>query len=174
MRCSSQALPPEPQHRSQIDAVARERVEVQVDELYLGEVDADHVAHAVAATLLAEKRTEEGVTVVVTDDESVAALNRRFRGEEGPTDVLSFSFQEPTPVFVSPPEAAGYLGDVIIALPFTRRQAAELGRPLGAELQLLAVHGTLHLIGYDHAEADAEARMWARQDEILAELTAKP
>jgi probable rRNA maturation factor len=52
-------------------------------------------------------------------------------------------------------------------LPFTRRQAAELGRPLAAELRLLAVHGVLHLLGYDHAAADEEAAMWARQAAIL-------
>jgi probable rRNA maturation factor len=62
------------------------------------------------------------------------------------------------------------LGDVLIALPFTRRQAAEMGRDLADELILLAVHGTLHLLGYDHAEPGEEIRMWARQDEILIGL----
>ena len=60
-----------------------------------------------------------------------------------------------------------YLGDILIALPFTRRQAAELNRPLAAELRLLTVHGVLHLLGYDHAEEAEEAAMWAKQDAIL-------
>lgn len=65
---------------------------------------------------------------------------------------------------------ANYLGDIIIALPYTRRQAATLGRRLRDELRLLTVHGVLHLLGYDHAEPDEEASMWARQDAILAQL----
>ena len=109
------------------------------------------------------------VTLVITDDEAVAELNRQYRAVDGPTDVLSFAAQESTPGFVSAPEAAAYLGDIIIALPFTRQQAAGLGRPLADELRLLAVHGTLHLLGYDHAEPDEEAAMWARQDAILAQ-----
>jgi probable rRNA maturation factor len=174
MDSQDQIPPPEIQHPRQPDAVASVTVEVQVDEPYQGEVDENDLARVVTAALLAEGRTEGQITVVVTDDESMAVLNQQFRGEQGPTDVLSFPFQEPTPGFVSPPEAASYLGDIIIALPFTRKQAAELARPLAEELRLLAVHGALHLLGYDHAEANAEAHMWARQDEILAELTAKP
>ena len=65
---------------------------------------------------------------------------------------------------------AAYLGDIVIALPFTRRQAAALNRPLIDELRLLAVHGVLHLLGYDHAEPEEEAVMWAKQDAILAGL----
>jgi probable rRNA maturation factor len=145
-------------------------VEVVVDEPYAAEVIADDLERAVSATLAAEGRADAEVTLAVTGDEAVADLNRQYRGVDGPTDVLSFSATEPAPGFVASPEAAAYLGDIVIALPFTQRQAAELGRPLDAELRLLAVHGTLHLLGYDHAEPEDEARMWARQDEILAKL----
>jgi probable rRNA maturation factor len=144
-----------------------DRINVQVDEPFLAEVDAADLARVIAIALAAEDRADAEVTLVITDDESVAELNREYRNIEGPTDVLSFAAQEPTPDFVSAPEAAAYLGDIIIALPFTRRQAAELGRPLADELRLLAIHGTLHLVGYDHIEPDEEAAMWARQDEIL-------
>jgi probable rRNA maturation factor len=84
--------------------------------------------------------------------------------------VLSFSAIEPAPGFVVAPDAAPYLGDIVIAVPYSRRQAAALGRSLDDELRLLVVHGVLHLLGYDHASPEEEARMWARQDEILAEL----
>jgi probable rRNA maturation factor len=147
-----------------------DNVIVQVDDSYASEVDAAGLARAVQATLIVESHPDHEVTVVVTSDEVVAELNRQYRGVVGPTDVLSFAAQEPAEGFISAPEAATYLGDVLIALPFTRRQAAELGRSLTDELRLLAVHGTLHLLGYDHAELDEEARMWARQDEILAGL----
>lgn len=146
-----------------------EGIVVQVEEAFADRVNPDDVIAAVRATLEAEGRPGE-VTVVITTDEAVADLNQQYRETEGPTDVLSFPAQDPTPGFVSAPEMAAYLGDVIIALPFTERQAAALNRPLSAELRLLAVHGTLHLLGYDHAEPDDEADMWSRQDAILARL----
>jgi probable rRNA maturation factor len=146
-----------------------DRISIQIDEPFLAEVDAADLARVIAIALAAEDRADAEVTLVITDDEAVAELNRGYRDTEGPTDVLSFAAQEPTPGFVSAPEAAAYLGDIIIALPFTRRQAAGLGRLLADELRLLAVHGTLHLLGYDHAEPDEEAAMWARQDAILVQ-----
>jgi probable rRNA maturation factor len=148
-----------------------DRISVQVDEPFLAEVDAADLARVIAVALATEGRADAEVTLVITDDEAVAELNREYRDTDGPTDVLSFVAQESTPGFVSAPEAAAYLGDIIIALPFTRRQAAGLGRSLADELRLLAVHGTLHLVGYDHAEPDEEAAMWARQDAILAQAT---
>jgi probable rRNA maturation factor len=146
-----------------------EAVAVQVDDEFAERVDAADLIAAVSAALEAEERPGE-VTVVITTDEAVADLNRQYRDTEGPTDVLSFPAQDPTPGFVSAPEMATYHGDIIIALPFTERQAAALNRLLRDELRLLAVHGTLHLLGYDHAEPDEEAEMWARQDAILASL----
>jgi probable rRNA maturation factor len=166
-------FPEVPTHQSQEtdpEAGGADRITVQVDEQYATEVDAAGIARAVEATLMAEGYPESEVSVVVTSDEVLADLNQRFRGVAGPTDVLSFAAQEPAPGFVSAPEAVTYLGDVLIALPFTRRQAAEIGRDLADELLLLAVHGTLHLLGFDHARPDEEIRMWARQDEILVGL----
>jgi len=153
-----------------MDAHPEEKIIVEVDETYADEVDAADLGRAIAATLLAEDRPDGEVSLLVTDDEVVAAYNREYRGAEGPTDVLSFAAQEPTPGFVTAPEMANYLGDIVIALPFTRRQAAALNRPLLDELRLLAVHGALHLLGYDHAEPGEEAIMWAKQDAILAGL----
>ncbi len=153
-----------------METPGEEKIAVQVDEPFASEVDAADLARAVAAALLAEDELDGEATVVITSDEAVAELNLQYRGVAGPTDVLSFPAQEPTPGFVSAPEMAAYLGDIIIALPFTQRQAAALGRPLRDELRLLAVHGTLHLLGYDHAEPEEETAMWARQDAILATL----
>jgi probable rRNA maturation factor len=147
-----------------------EAVVIEVDEAYAGEVDAADVRAAVNAALAAEDWADGELTLVITDDDAVAELNRQYREVDGPTDVLSFPAQDPTPGFVTAPEMERYLGDIIIALPFTKRQAASLNRPLRDELRLLAVHGVLHLLGYDHAEPDEEAEMWARQDAILAAL----
>jgi len=153
-----------------MEVLSEERIIVEVDGPYAAEVNANDLVHVIEAALLAEGRPEGEVTLLITDDEAVAAYNQEYRGVEGPTDVLSFAAQEPTPGFVSAPEMAAYLGDIVIALPFTRRQAAALNRPLVDELRLLAVHGVLHLLGYDHAEPEEEAIMWAKQDAILAGL----
>jgi probable rRNA maturation factor len=153
-----------------MDVLSEQRIIVEVDGPYAAEVNANDLVRVIEAALLAEGRPEGEVTLLVTDDEAVAAYNQQYRGVEGPTDVLSFAAQEPTPGFVSAPEMAAYLGDIVIALPFTRRQAAALNRPLIDELRLLAVHGVLHLLGYDHAEPEEEAIMWAKQDAILAGL----
>jgi probable rRNA maturation factor len=117
-----------------------------------------------------EGRREVEVTVVATGDEVLAELNQQYRGIGEPTDVLSFAAQEAAPGFVSAPEAATYLGDILIAVPYSRHQAAELGRDLADELRLLAVHGALHLLGYDHSEPEDENQMWALQEEILRML----
>jgi probable rRNA maturation factor len=166
----SQPAPATPEAEADRASEDTGRISVQVDEPFAAEVDAAGLVRAAEATLLAEGEPDAEVSLVVTSDEVLAELNRHYRGVEGPTDVLSFAARESAPGFVSAPEADKTLGDVLIALPFTRRQAAELGRNLDDELRLLVVHGTLHLLGYDHAEPDEEAAMWARQDEILTDL----
>lgn len=160
-------MPPEPDPTA---AGAEDRITVQVDDPYLPQVDPTDLAATAAAALAAEGRPQGEMTIVVTGDEAVQALNAQYRGIDEPTDVLSFQTEDTAPGFVSAPEMSEYLGDIVIALPFTERQAAGLGRSLRDELRLLVVHGTLHLLGYDHAEPEDETRMWARQDVILAGL----
>jgi probable rRNA maturation factor len=149
---------------------ADEQISVQVDEVFAAEVNPADLARAALLALQNVDMPGSEVTVVVTGDDEVRTLNRQFRGVDAPTDVLSFPAQESAAGFVSAPEASNYLGDVVIALPFTARQAVEVRHPLADELRLLVVHGVLHLAGYDHAEPDDEAAMWARQDTILARL----
>jgi probable rRNA maturation factor len=153
-----------------VETSHEDRINIQVDDRYAAEVDAADLARAVAAVLDMEGRLEGEVSVVATGDEVLAGLNQKFRGIKEPTDVLSFAAQEAAPGFVSAPEAATYLGDILIAVPYSRRQAAELGRDLADELRLLAVHGALHLLGYDHSEPEDENQMWALQEEILRML----
>ena len=102
-----------------------------------------------------------GVTILLTDDDSVAALNERFRGKAGPTNVLSFP---------APDNPEDHLGDIALAYGVCAREAAEQGKPLAHHLQHLVAHGVLHLLGYDHlTEAEAE-EMEARERRILAGL----
>jgi len=112
----------------------------------------------------------ETVTVLtLTGDEHLREYNRRYRGLDEPTDVLAFAAQE-TPKdqrFQAPPGTEDWLGDIVISLPRARRQAREAGHPVNDEVRLLAVHGFLHLLGYDHAEPAEEAGMTALTNRIL-------
>lgn len=116
--------------------------------------------------LLREHKIERGagLSVVFTDDEHIRQLNREFRGIDAPTDVLSFSADLP-PVIDA--DEAPYLGDLILALPYIERQAQAEQHPLGDELILAAVHGTLHLLGYDHDTPEHQAAMWQIQSRAL-------
>ena len=87
------------------------------------------------------------LTILFSDDLHIQRLNREFRNKDKPTDVLSFPGGDPIPGM---PEPGRYLGDIIISVPTASRQANESGHSLEAELQLLVIHGVLHLLGYDH------------------------
>ena len=102
------------------------------------------------------------LTIVLTDDAQLHKLNQEYLGIDAPTDVLSFPASE-----TDPETARRYLGDILISVPRAEEQARAAGHVLEAEVQLLVVHGTLHLLGYDHAEVDEKARMWKAQAEIL-------
>jgi probable rRNA maturation factor len=114
---------------------------------------------------------DETVTVVtLASDENLREYNSRYRGLDEPTDVLAFAAREqPTdPRFLPPPGTEGWLGDIVISVPTARRQAKAAGHPVNDEMRLLAVHGFLHLLGYDHAEPAEEAAMTALTNRILA------
>jgi probable rRNA maturation factor len=142
-------------------------IEIQVDEPFRSAVSSHQLESAVAATLAYENVLGD-VTLIIGDDDAITDLNLRFLGNPGPTDVLSFPAQESDDAFVQAPDADIYLGDIIIAYPYAAAQAAQQGHSIMDELNLLAVHGTLHLLGYDHAEPEEKADMWNRQDAILS------
>jgi probable rRNA maturation factor len=148
---------------------AQAAVEVQIAPAFAGAVLATDLQTVVETVLRYEGRPCE-VTLVLTDDEGIQALNRDFLGLDAPTDVLSFSAQEDGGPFVAAPEMGGYLGDVIVSYPRAVAQAEERGHPIQQELNLLVVHGILHLLGYDHAGEEEKAVMWARQEAILRGL----
>lgn len=120
---------------------------------------------AARATLDLAAAPDSDLTLVVTSDARLRALNRDFLGRDAATDVLAFPSDE-----TDPETGRRYLGDVILSLPRAREQAAERGHALQAEVQLLVVHGVLHLLGHDHAEAQEKARMWAAQAQVLERL----
>ena len=151
-------------------------IDIQIDEPFESLVDAADLQAVVLATLRRhpeELGEEAAVTLYITGDAEVQALNRTYRGVDAPTDVLSFGAHEgeDDPVLNLPPELAAeldrHLGDIVISFPYAERQAQQFGNSTAAELRLLAIHGTLHLLGYDHAAPDEEAAMWAEQEAIL-------
>lgn len=116
--------------------------------------------------------TEVDVTIV--DDEEIHALNRDYRGVDRPTDVLSFALDEDTeesdePELVDAPEEH-LLGDIIISAETAQRQGEEFGHGLEREIVYLAVHGLLHLLGYDHMTDADKAVMRAKEEEALREI----
>ena len=108
---------------------------------------------------------EADLTIVLTDDEQMQELNLEYRDMDSPTDVLSFPASE-----TDPETGAPYIGDILISLPYAARSAEKAGHPLEAEVQLLVVHGILHLLGHDHAKVREKAKMWKAQAEILESL----
>jgi probable rRNA maturation factor len=118
-----------------------------------------------AQVVLSHESADGDLTIVLTDDAQLHELNREYLDVDAPTDVLSFPASE-----TDPETARRYLGDILISVPRAEAQAQTAGHALEAEAQLLVVHGTLHLLGYDHAEADDKARMWKAQAEVLERL----
>jgi probable rRNA maturation factor len=110
-----------------------------------------------------------GVEVVLADAATVRDLNRLYRGQDEPTDVLSFAAAAGEPFVEAAGEPAS-LGEVVVCLPVARAQAAAGGRALAGEVAHLVVHGLLHILGHDHDGAAESVRMQAREDELLAAL----
>jgi probable rRNA maturation factor len=127
------------------------------------------VERAARATLDLSGVPDADLTLVLTGDERIRALNRDFLRVDAPTDVISFPADEP-----DPETGRRYLGDVVLSVPRAAEQAQAGGHALEAEVQLLVVHGVLHLLGHNHAEAEEKARMWAAQSEVLERLGVPP
>ena len=139
---------------------------VSIAEPFAGSLSEERLAETARRALEAEDAPACELSVTVSDDETVRALNRQYAGEDAVTDVLSFSQREGEE-FVSPPEGAPQLGEVVIAYPQALRQAAERGRAATEEVTRLLVHGVLHLLGYDHAEPEEARRMREREEALV-------
>ena len=118
---------------------------------------------------LSEEDVDEGaeLSLLFVEADHIRKLNGRFAGNDYPTDVLAF------PMMEDDEEGSLLLGDVVICPDVARKNASELGLELQQELANLVVHGTLHLLGYDHQREDDKAKMDARLREILASFELK-
>jgi probable rRNA maturation factor len=140
------------------------------------EPEADWLQKVVEATLQAENvpATAE-ISLVITGQERIQELNREYRLQDRPTDVLSFSMQEnreeeEPAAFIGPPDGLLHLGEVIISYPQAVIQAQERGHSIRKEMAILIVHGVLHILGYDHEQPEKEPAMTTREKEILFKI----
>jgi probable rRNA maturation factor len=140
---------------------------VQIDEHVSSPIEERLVEKAAQAALDQQMAEDGDLTVVLTDDAQLQALNLEYLGIDAPTDVLSFPAD-----FQDPDTNQRYYGDILISIPRAQEQAQAASHPIQDEILLLIVHGVLHLLGHDHAEQAEKQRMWAAQAEILGSLRA--
>jgi probable rRNA maturation factor len=141
-------------------------IHLEILEAFRAQTDTSLLSRAAETTLKHQSVPEATeLSLVIADDEQLQLLNRQFRGLDKPTDVLSF------PADMTDPESgAEYLGDIIISFERAKAQAIAGGHSITAELQLLIIHGILHLLGHDHADPQEKNRMWQSQNDILNQL----
>jgi probable rRNA maturation factor len=141
-------------------------INANISARYADKVKPALLKEAAQATLDQQRvRGKVELTIAITGDAQLRALNLAFRKINKPTDVLSFGLEPAEDV--EPTEERQYLGDVIISYPMARAQAKAGGHPIEAELQLLVVHGVLHLLGHDHDKPKEKEKMWKAQSRIL-------
>ncbi len=162
--------------------MAEHLIPIAIAQPFVKAVSDERLAAIALRVLEAEDVPPGELSVTVTDDETVRGLNREYAGEDAVTDVLSFSQREGEE-FAAAPGSVPPLGEVVIAYPQALRQAqdrllrqaadrlprqaADHGRSVDEEVAWLLIHGTLHLLGYDHAAPEEERRMRAREEELL-------
>ena len=139
-------------------------ITIQKSRTNLPEVNKDLIKLAVKATLEYYNLSKDDITIRLTDDDEIAQHNKEYRGISSATDVLSF-LQD----FTDPETGRKYLGDIVISIETAIRQAPKYKLTIDQECAFLAIHGTLHLLGYDHSEPDQKAEMWQLQDTIFHE-----
>jgi len=118
---------------------------------------------------------DKELSVLFTDDEHMAALNRQYRDKEGPTDVLSFPMTEDLDGEIAPALFEPVmLGDVVVSVETALRDAEELEQSFERTVDRLLIHGILHLLGYDHEKSQVDAMCMTKEEERLMALLEKP
>ena len=141
------------------------RVDIQIAKPYLVPGTRPWLRAIVRQALAGRPEPPGAVGLVITGEEEVQELNRRFRGVDLPTDVLAFPFRDGE---TFPPSPENPLGEVIISLPRAQAQAREYGHPLRQELALLVVHGLLHLLGFRDDRPQEEEKMRQEEARLMA------
>ncbi|MDD4923600.1 MAG: rRNA maturation RNase YbeY [Dehalococcoidales bacterium] len=154
----------------EIDILFDEGFEDCLDEKWLQEI--------IEAALKAENAGDNiEMSLLVTGQERIHQLNKDYRKIDKPTDVLSFAMQDELPSedgedfsFIVPPDGIKHIGEVIISYPQAVIQAAENNHSVDKEVAVLAIHGVLHLLGYDHIKDEEADKMEAREKIILESI----
>lgn len=139
-------------------------IEVEVQRIAATGPNEADIQRWVSTVLQAEKRKQAELTVRIVDEAESAELNEQYRHKSGPTNVLSFPFECPPEVELN------LLGDLVISAPVVQREAKEQGKQETAHWAHMVVHGTLHLLGYDHLQQDEAEAMERREISIMEEL----
>jgi probable rRNA maturation factor len=148
------------------------RLNIDANEQFIGQFDAELLRQVIGRALAAEGiGGPVEIALIVTDDAEIRRINQETRGIDRPTDVLSFPLEGGAGAgFVTPPGQPRQLGDIVISLPRAVEQAAEYGHSLRREVSYLAVHGTLHLLGFDHESESERAAMREREEAALVDV----
>jgi probable rRNA maturation factor len=128
-------------------------------------VNLELLEKAIQITLETHNKADADLTLQITNDETIRQLNHTYRGVNKATDVLAFNQD-----FINPETNQLYLGDIIISIDRAFIQAHENNHTINKECALLTIHGTLHLLGYDHSNDQEKLKMWKIQDKILQDL----
>lgn len=137
-------------------------ITIQKEPSILTECNLRFIKSAIKTVLESLDQSNVDLTLRLTNDEEMHQMNLTYRGIDSSTDVLAFSQD-----YVDPDTNRRYLGDIIISVDRASDQASENHHSITEECGFLAIHGTLHLLGYDHYEPKEKAIMWALQDEIF-------
>ena len=137
-------------------------IEILIESTEINPPDQHMLIEAIQNTLDAEGKFNADITLKFTGDKEMCHLNQTYRQIDHTTDVLSFNQD-----YIDPETGRLYLGDIVISLEQAQKQAEENQKSLHEEYVRLAIHGTLHLLGYDHAEPDEEADMWELQESLV-------
>jgi len=140
-------------------------ISIHFEESIPPNLDCELLERAIRTTLERHNRPDVDITLQLTVDESMQLLNHAYRGIDATTDVLAFNQG-----FVDPETDRLYLGDIIISVETAQSQAMENKHSLNKECALITIHGTLHLLGYDHHDPQQKDEMWTMQNKILKDL----
>jgi probable rRNA maturation factor len=139
---------------------------IEVEEKYRDLISGELLREAAQKALQIDPLEElPSLSIKITGDQEIRRLNAAYRGFDEVTDVLSFEAD-----YYDPDLESRYLGDVVISYPQAAGQAEKRGHPVLSELQLLVIHGILHLLGYDHGSVEERSTMWTIQEQALKAL----
>ena len=153
-------------------SAAHERDPVSIEVLNESGLDLDVTRMAALSRFVMDRMRVHPLAelcIKAVDEATIAELNEQWMEKEGPTDVLAFPMDELRPGLVNEDPQEGVLGDLVLCPAVAERQAKEAGHPTRDEVELLTVHGILHLLGYDHAEPEEHREMFGLQDRLLGE-----